>query len=504
MKLCRCFLFILFSVLLFSIIVVPDTSADDSVLRKGIADYRSENYEEAIALLAVIPPGSPDYSVASFYIGLSYKQTGRYHQAEEYFKAAISSVPYIKDAYVELIEVLYSNDQLSDAKEWITKAEKENVKPGQVAFLKGLISQKEGRSSEALECFSKAKEADPSLSQSADLQMALIHTKERRFTEAQKALGTILTINPNSEIASFAREYERAIARRKEMHKAWRFTLGVAYTYDDNVIASPSTNIPGISADAFSGARDESVINTLKIEYSPLLDGPYFVNVQYNLYSNLYAHTTSHSLFLQSLTVIPGLNFSNGAFTIPLTYNHIWLGGQQYMSLVSISPTVTYVFLPGHIGQFSAGFSLREMIKSQLDDEDRDGKILSFSAAYIRPFSEGRGMYNLKYEFSKENTDGKNWDNIGNRFTASLLVPLVQKLNLVATGDAFFQDYSNVNSEFNKKRRDSIYTGSVNFIYQIMKGLNMNFQYAHVRDDSNIAIYDYNRNVYTAGFEYNF
>ncbi|MEW6675023.1 MAG: hypothetical protein AB1348_03240 [Nitrospirota bacterium] len=50
--------------------------------------------------------------------------------------------------------------------------------------------------------------------------------------------------------------------------------------------------------------------------------------------------------------------------------------------------------------------------------------------------------------------------------------------------------------------RDAVTLGVVS--YEFYKGANFIVQYAHIRDDSNIPVYDYERNIYSAGIEYRF
>ena len=39
-------------------------------------------------------------------------------------------------------------------------------------------------------------------------------------------------------------------------------------------------------------------------------------------------------------------------------------------------------------------------------------------------------------------TDGKNWDNTGHRFNGGLLLPVIDKIKLNLSGEAFLQDYN--------------------------------------------------------------
>jgi hypothetical protein len=475
----------------------------ENLLEKGIAEYKSENYEEALDILLAVRYEQPASSVAAFYLGLTHKQMREYRLAERSFRDAVTLSPPVKDAYLELAEVLYTLDALGEAKEWVEKSDQEGIRPAHAAFLKGLILLKEGKADDAINAFQNAKKLDQNLSQSADFQIAAAHIQRQRFEEAKKSLRTLQDVDPLSDIASFSKEYEKALTKGLDIYKPWQFRVGLAYQFDDNVVLKPGTDIPGVD---ISGEEDSSIVGTLNVMYAPLLSGPFFLRCHYDLYSNMYFHTTSHNLFTQAISVVPGYAIKNGALTLPVSYAHMWVEGDSYMGLLTMKPTVQIALYPDHIAQFTIGYDKRELVESTLDpDEDRDGGIFNASAGYIHPFKEGRGVLNILYEYSNDDTDGKNWANIGNRFIINCLIPdLIKNTRLILAGDIFLQDYKYTNTVFEKKRNDDTYTVSVTAITEIVKALYLNLQYSHIRADSNISVYDYSRNIYTTGFEYRF
>lgn len=492
----------LFFVLLFFLGLTVNPAAAEDFLEKGIKEYRAENYEEAIDIFKKAKEQQPDSSIAAFYLGLTYKQMGNYREAAKNFRDALTLTLPVNDAYAELIEVLYSLNELQEAKDWIAKAKKENIKPANIAFLEGMVLLKENRNKEAIDAFKKAKELDKSLEQASEFQIAMALAKERRLSEAKDALKAVISVDPATEIASFAKEYEKSIAKVLEMYRPWRFAVGIAYQYDDNVLTKPSSAITGVD---ITGEKDSGMINTFRIDYSPMMSGQWSFAGQFSFYANTYRTTNTHNVIAPTISLIPGYNFQKGAITLPLSYSHIWLKEREYMSVISVRPILSMILLPGHIGQISAGYTKREMLQAPISiDEDRDGSVYSISAGYLYPFSERRGMFNLRYEHSKDDANGINWDNTGNRLSIGLMVPLTSKVNLSVAGDMFLQHYENTHTAFGVKRRDNTYSGSAGIIWELTRGLNLNLQYSHTRADSNIAVYDYKRNVYMAGIEYSF
>ena len=495
-------LFCLLLILLISLGFSGNNYAEETFLEKGIAEYKAENYEEALEFLVKAREQDPNSSEAAYYLGLTYKQVGKYKEAVAQLRAAIDLSPPVKDAYTELVEVLYTLDQLKEAMEWVERAEKEGIKPANVSFLKGLILLKQGKTTASIDAFKKAKEMDTSLAQPADFQIAMAQAKEKRFAEAKESLKAVISVDPTSEVASFAREYEKAVVKTLEAYRTWRVTAGVAYQYDDNVVLMPSAAVPGL---LITGQRDSSIITTFKLDYTPLLSDPWSFNGQFNFYADTYFHIKNYNLLVPTITLMPGYNFQNGAITLPVSYSHIWLGEKEYQSVTTVKPTLNIAIFPDHIGQLSMGYARREMLQSPLnEDEDRDGNIYLLTTGYVHPFLDGRGAFSLRYEFSRDMTDGKNWDNIGYRIMPSLLVPVIDKVNFTLTGDIFLQNYTHTHTAFHVKRRDRTYTGSTGVIWEIVKGLNLNLSYSHTTADSNIDVYAYKRNVYTVGIEYTF
>ena len=482
----------------------PTLAADDPLAR-GVTEYRAENFEEAVALFQRAREVAPDSSVAAFYLGITLKQTGDYSGAAKNLRDAIRLSPPVRDAYPELIEVLYSQGDLPEAREWIEAAEKERVKPPHISFLKGLVLAKGGDAEGALAAFARARDLDPSLTQAADLQMAMVLARDRQFSRAQESLQAVVNINPASDLAGFAREYQKSLEQAIAAYRSWRLDVGLAYQYDDNVVNKP-LGVTGISAaDNITGEADSSLVGTLEADWSPLLGAPWSLGIQYNFYSNTHQDLEAFDIITQQLAVTPGYLSTAGVFSLPATISFVWLDDESYLHLYSLRPSWSRQLAPGHIGQLSLRYDRREMQQADLDAaENRDGDIYGISAAWIRTFAEERGALNARYQYFRENTEGANWDTADHEFSLSLLVPVVRSMTLNASGDALRQEYQHEHTTFHEKRNDTIYSASAGLVWEPLAGLRVNLQYAYTRAHSTLPIYDYERNTYTAGVNYAF
>ncbi len=97
-----------------------------------------------------------------------------------------------------------------------------------------------------------------------------------------------------------------------------------------------------------------------------------------------------------------------------------------------------------------------------------------------------------------------NWDHIENRGSATVFVPLHEKYDLSVSGEVKYQDFENNHATFGVQREDTTYTLSSVLTYDLYKSADLQVLYAHIKDDSNIALYDYDRNIYSIGVDWDF
>lgn len=477
-------------------------TAREALVKEAISEYEDENYEEAQEILLRAKEALPYSSEAAYYLGLTYIQTGEYEEAARHLSKAAGLSPPVEEAFVELIDVLYNMGRIEEALSWIARAEKRGIKPARVAYQKGLVLIKRDKSEEAIEAFKNAKELDKGLTQQSNLQIALIYAKDNKFTLARESLKAVVEADPTSEFAALAREYEKNIKKIERAYRRLRLTVGAFYQYDDNVTLRP---IDTGGLEIAGGKSDSSVVATARLTYRTFLEGPWILNLYGGLYSNTYFTESSHNLINSTLSVNPGYNFKKGAFTLPVSYSHLWLEGDDYMDLYGIKPTLSFMIIPNHIIQLIPGVVMRDVLTSPPnEDEDRDSIKYIASIDYILTFSEGRGMFNFGYTFFQDDTKGRNWENTGNLLDLNLLLPLTKTIRLTMSGDLLSQNYSQTHSTYNTKREDATYTGRVSLMWKVYERLDLILRYLHTTAESNISVYEYNRNVYSAGFEYSF
>jgi tetratricopeptide (TPR) repeat protein len=460
-------------------------------LQRGIAEFTQENYEEAVDSLQKARSAFPASSLPSYYLGMSYKKMQNYSEAKKYLREALNLLPRIKEAVLELAEVHYQLGELDEARDMLIMAEADNVRPGQTAYVKGLVLSHKNENLAAAESFAKAGKLSPALVQSSDYQTG----------------------------QAFARNFLDLIQKKKKELSDVRAYLGVHFQYDDNVVLKPGDEDV---ATVISDDDDSRLVVTGGVEYARVPRRPLDFSAHYSLYVSNHNDLSAFDVISNSIAVVPSFIINDRSKVgVAVRLSHSQVDDKDYLSSVAISPTYTRHYGKNHTMQAYFSFAKKDFLNAaSIGDEDRDalefsgniswfyffkqdrGILVPFMETFeLSSFGENEGYINVMYQLAKEETDGTNWENYGNKVSVIYLIPLFQNAKFRLAGDIKLEDFTNIHTVFNNERQDIIYGISGLLFYKIHENFDIQLMYFYRRDDSNIAVYDYERNVYSIGIE---
>ncbi len=471
-------------------------------LEKGIGQYKHENYDEAAVTLKKAREEDPKSTLAAYYLGLTYKQVQDYKEAIPNLRDAVTNPPKIKGALIELIDCLYQLNQLDEAKLWIAEAEKEGIRPAQTAFMKGLVLAKTGDGDGAIKAFEEAMALDKSMTQAADYQIGICCLKDKKYDRAKRAFEEVILIQPGSNMANYANEYMNAIEKQGEAKKPFRVSAGIAWQYDDNVVLLPSdsnlvTNI--------SDKGDSREVTTATADYELRANEKMTLLAHYGLYWAKQNDLGFYDTVTNNFILQPTFYFKNSVLTIPSGYNHSLVNDKAYLSNPVTTPIYNVMVGSHNMAQAFLRYQYLDYLWAPIiPDENRDGSDFGGGVGWYYFYAKNKGFLNLRYGANRDWTEGANWNYIGNRATATLLVPVFDKLNWTVSGDMFLQGFTRSNSVSHIYRKDQVYTLSTLLAYKFYKDSEIQAQYTFVKDDSNISVYGYDRNITSIGVELKF
>jgi len=512
--------------LLLALFVSAAFSQTSATLQEGIRQYQQENYEEAIAILTKVRDQEPASSQAAFFLGMAYKQTMDYPKAAVHLQDAVTMKPAVQEALVELIDTLYQLNKLEEAKRWLALAKREGIAPARTAFLKGLILARENKNPEAIQAFEKAKQLDPSFVQPAEFQIGVSLIKDRKLDRAKAVFQAAISRDSLSDLASFARQYLTLVEEQLYQTRPLRLTVSVQGGYDTNIVSKPLES--AVAAD-ITDEKGAFLSSSARLDYVPQLDGPWLFNAQYSIASTVFSkHTHSHDSLANSLSLAPGYNFGRFALNLNGSFTNVLLrtdpdpvpapdsspGYKHYLDYVSIGPALRYFVNPTNILEVFVGYDNKSYYHEKLGTPTRDADGLREYLSWIWLFKED-SFLNLRYDHVTEDAESLQWENDSHRFTANVSLPLLSgetakrygPLTLQLTGSAFFQIFANAinfGGPQPQTRKDQVYTGSAGLAWRFWKYASFIAQYTRTENLSNVAIFEYNRDQYAAGFEFRY
>lgn len=471
-------------------------------LISGTVNLKEENLEEALEDFKAARLETPDSSVAAYFLGITYKKMMDFEAARINLTDAVTLTPAVAEAVIELAEVYYQLGDDDKAMKYLLLARAQGVQPANAAFLKGLILLRKGKNGAAIYSFNKAKSIDAKLTQNADYQIALASLKDGRLGEAKDVFKEIILRDPNADIAQFARQYMDLIAARLKAERELKVAADIQYQYDDNVLLRPGDS--SVAADITNEA-DSATVTILRAEYAPKLSGRAVLKTQYSLYNVMHWKLASHDVMSHNVTLAPGYNTDTGSFSAVMNYNYVMVDDFKYLQTYSLAPTFQFPSGRGHFASVFLKMQKKEYIKPAFArDEDRDSDEWGAGTSWYYLLAENRGFFSLSYAFNHEDTHGTNWQYMGNRLGAVALYPITPAVKFNLACEAYHQDFEDPNTAFKIVRKDKTYTVNSSLSYAITEDIDARIQYVYTRGESNIAVYDFTKNVYSAGLEARF
>jgi len=415
--------------------------AINNPFQEGINNYQSGKYEEALDTFMrqyYKSSPSPDDSVYEYYIGLTQKQLGNINMAIYFFEKSINKEKPIAESFTELIDLYFQQGNIQKAEEIVKKAEEKGVKPAEIAFQRGLILAKKGDKKGAIDSLSSAKNTDPQLKSAVDMQIAMVEMGTGNYESAKESLKNIIATDPTSTLADYARHYMEVLTREKEEYKPLRFSVGMGYLYDTNVLLKP---LDASVSNGITGERDSSILNTFAVDYLKQFSGGYSFSVSYSLYSNRHSSQETYDVLSNSLTVIGSKNYDWGSVNLMAQGTYAWVNDQRYLSALTLSPIFRIKLSDDFYTDISFGVTAKDYLQAPLaKTEDRDSRTLTQSIGF--GWLPMKDMFiNVKYERHNENTDGDNWDFHGDRYYGVISYGLIKNLRVQAYADLFKQKF---------------------------------------------------------------
>jgi len=169
--------------------------------------------------------------------------------------------------------------------------------------------------------------------------------------------------------------------------------------------------------------------------------------------------------------------------------------------------TIRPVFIlqesPANLTVFQYAFQVKEFKEKPIFTEDnRDAVNHEAGFTHFLRFNDAKHYIKVGYFYDKEFASGDNWDYFGNKFITGIQYTFPKDIRFNVDYEYKQVHYESINIFFNEKRKDTERAVSVVISKDIINNLTLSLEYMRRDNMSNIALYDYEKNLYSMGLSW--
>lgn len=475
---------------------------------KGVLSFNEGRFEEALQELDRAVALEPQEAEIHYYLGLVHSQLRGFPSAVAAFQRSLEVDPSLEKVHYDLGVAYFNLADYSQAIQAFRRAEGYEPRRAMVPFFLGYAHYLRKELDGCLAHFKRAQELDPALKQNAQFFSGMAYMSLERFPEAKEAFQSAVAADPKTDLALASQRYLEGIEERKRLSRRWSLRTHLGFQYDDNVSLEP-TGSPVLPGRPDEDEEDFRPAFFLTGEYKLFKRAGWESALRYNFYQSI--HSRLHDFDYHSQQGLLSLSRQGKLQQLPYQiqfdygYTYGLLGEARYLEGQGTGATLSVAEGAQGLTQVFYRFQKRDFhfeIPQPAFNRDSDNHAIGltqwlFSAHHTRSLKLG-------YLFDVDQARGNNWDYEGHRVLFGVQSSLGRRLRIHAEAEYYPQRYRHVNTRSQKRRRDKEYTYSLGLEWELRKSLTLSVRYLRKNHDSNIADYDYERDVYSVGFALGF
>ncbi len=488
-------------------------SEADVFVAQAILAYDARRYDEALSLLKEALAQDPNNVEALYYSGLVLMAQQKTEQAVEVLEKARARSP--RDLSIQfLLGVAYfALERYDQAEGPLTQVLNERPQTEGVGYYVGLIRYRKKDYQGALKAFRAETSKNPNIQQLvrfySGLTLAILGLPEQAVAEVDAALR----LQTGSSLTGPAERIRDTLASARDAERRFHAEVRVGFLYDSNVAVVPQPSHDP-TAESLRGRKTATPgeLGALRLDYAWLRRGPWESTVTYSFFQTYNNRLPSFNV--QNHLVAGALSYRAAIGSMPFQV------GAQY-SRHTATLFGTLVENKGNLTTLLARFQDKDFFATpgQLRDEDRDAKNWMVGGAHVFRFAEDRHYIRVGYQFDYENADGRNYTYAGNRYLAGGQYTLPWgSTRLKYDFDLHQRHYLHANTLLpavnpGTREREDLEQNHVFRIEQVLAKnlgptsigcaatapcpLTLAAEYQRTIADSNLAVFAFNRNVWS-------
>jgi tetratricopeptide (TPR) repeat protein len=505
---------------------VAQQSEADVYVAQAILAYDARKYDEALALLKDALAIDPKNVEALYYSGLVLMAQQKTEQAVEVLEKARALAPRDLSILFLLGVAYFALERYDQAEGPLTPVFNERPQTEGIGYYVGLIRYRKKDYQGALKAFRAETSKNPNIQQLvrfySGLTLAILGLPEQAVAEVDAALR----LQTGSALTGPAERIRDSLASARDSERRFHADVRVGFLYDSNVAVVPQ---PSHDPTAESIRRRKTAttgeIAALRLEYAWLRTGPWESTVTYSFFQtynnrlpdfNVQNHLVAGALSYRA--AVGAMPFQVGA---QYSWDYLSLGNDDFLQRHTATVFGTLVENQGNLTTVLGRFQNKDFYASpgQLEDEDRDARNWMVGLTHVFRFAQDKHYIRVGYQFDYEKADGRNFTYAGNRFLAGGQYTLPWgSTRLKYDFDLHQRHYLHANTLLpvvnpGTREREDFEQNHVARVEQVVAAnigpasigcaptapcpLTLAAEYQRTVAESNLAVYTYNRNVWS-------
>jgi tetratricopeptide (TPR) repeat protein len=502
--------------LLLALVLSPETTLAqptpaDVYVEQAVLEFDEKRYDEALENLRRALQVEPDHREALYYTGVVHMARGRPEEAISFLERALAKAPDNVPIVFQLGLAHFARQDFDRAQPLLERAFRADPTLDGLGYYVGYLRYRRKDHRGALNAFRGGRVSNPQLQQLTRLYTGLALAGAGLPTQATAELQAAARLAPASPVTGSVERLRDTIVAARQQERRLAVELRLGAFYDDNVAVVPERDRSVLTTRLLRGAKHESTGELLgaRIDHVWLREGAFDATVGYSFFGTYNNELPSFNVTDHLGTLGSSYRTALGAMPLQLSsqyaFDILFLDDDEFVRRHSVTLAGAAVESDRHLTQVYGRYQRKDFNEEppRPDQRDiRDGNNYMGGFLHLLRFAQDRHFIKAGYQVDYEDTEGANFEYLGHRVLLGGQYTLPWAgIRLKYDFDVHIREYSSINTvaeltgQSSKKRQDEEVTNILRIEVPLPAGFTVSGEYQSSINQSNVAVFDYTRNV---------
>ena len=488
------------------------TTEADVYVAQAVLDFSDKKYDAALVNLKKALATEPDHVEALYYTGVVLMAKNQPAEATPFLEKARARSRTDPSIAFQLGLAYFAQQQYDKAQPLLEETFQKQPTLDGIGYYVGFLRYRKKDYRGALDAFKAGRTSSPDLQQLTKLYSGLALGSLGLPGQATAEIDQAIRAAPASAFTGPAERLRDSMVATRQGQRRLSAELKLGFFYDDNVPVIPDADPsdPLVTLLRRANRTSTGELFGLRGDYAWLRTDQWEATIGYSFFGTYNNDLPSFNIMSQLGSL--GVSYRTAIDNMPLllggqySFDALWLDqrwfvqrhtGSAYASLVESDRYLTQVFARYQHKNFNQTIDT-------LPAENRDGSNWMIGGTQFLRFSEDRHFLKVGYQFDWDDTVGSNYEYVGNRVIGGGQYTLPwYATRLKYDLDVHFRNYRHKNTILPTTtpgtvwRQDTEIVNIVRAELPLPWSFTLAFEYQSTINLSNIALFQYTRNVYT-------